>query len=230
MSPAVRSPARPSGPRPHGLASDDVDVWWFPTARRPDAAPRTPARQDRTVRAVLGRYLRRTPDPDEIHGRCEHCGHPTHGRPRLRAGDITFNLSHIEGRTVVAVARRPVGVDTEPVSSGRALLSAAETVFSERERAGFQARGALDVRLAAWSWCAKESLTKATGHGLAVDPTTVHPPCPPPPHGRWVAAPFPDGRALWLTSALLPGACVCAVAVDGPRPAALRVRRWSADD
>ncbi|MEU0175323.1 4'-phosphopantetheinyl transferase superfamily protein [Streptomyces massasporeus] len=229
MSVASPAPSRTAGAGLATPVAGNVDVWWFPTPRRPSTVPRTPGRAHPTVRAVLGRYLGRTPDPDDIRAQCEHCSHPTHGRPRLRDAHLDFNLSHIEGRTVVAVSRYPVGVATELVSAGRMLLSAAETVFSERERAGFPARGALDVRLAAWSWCAKEAMTKATGHGLAVDPTTVQPPPTPPPHGTWTTARFPGGRTLWLTSALLPGACVCSVAVDGPRPRTLRVRRWPTD-
>lgn len=61
-------------------------------------------------------------DPADVRfGRhaCPRCGGP-HGRPRVEGAGVEFSLTHTPGLVLVAVADRPVGIDTErcPEPSG----------------------------------------------------------------------------------------------------------------
>ncbi|MEV7894761.1 4'-phosphopantetheinyl transferase family protein [Streptomyces cyaneofuscatus] len=220
--------ASPAAPR-ITIGVGDVHVWWFrpqdqsARSRSPGGGGRSPA--GRKPLEILGAYLGRSLAEQDIDRTCEHCGHPHHGRPRLRGDELSFNISHIEGRVVMAVARTPVGIGLEPISAGRLVLESASTIFTDEELSHFPGRAALDVHTAAWAWCAKEAMVKATGYGLVVDPRDVLAPLQVPAN-TWHPARFIDGRRLWLTPAGLPGHCVCAVAVSGESPQLLTVRAW----
>ena len=69
-------------------------------------------------RIVLGEAIGLDPAAVAISRRCEHCGHPTHGRPTLAGDDrISFSLSHSGPFAVVALGDggARVGVDIEQV-------------------------------------------------------------------------------------------------------------------
>lgn len=134
-------------------------------------------------------------DAEEVQtGRlCPRCASTDHGRPVvLRAGrasgrgerrPVHVSLSRAAGRTVVAVTTAgPVGVDVEHVDAAG---------FDTFARVGLH-RDEADGD-AAWrtrTWVRKESLVKATGHGLAVDLRDVQVTAPDRAPGlvRW------DGR------------------------------------
>jgi 4'-phosphopantetheinyl transferase len=83
---------------------------------------------------------------------CRGCGSDRHGKPQVvvPAGSpaVHLSLSRSGGRAVVAVTDAgPVGVDLEHVRAG-----------------------ATDDLVA---WVRAESLVKATGHGLTIDPATL---------------------------------------------------------
>ena len=79
-----------------------------------------------------------------------------HGKPRLLNAPLHFSLSHTRGRTFVAVADEPVGLDAE--WRGRSLPRAylARLTPAEREEDFFRL------------WTAKEAYVKYLGGSLAV--------------------------------------------------------------
>lgn len=96
-----------------------------------------------------------------------------YGRPRLAPGmgkDMHFNLSHTEGRVVLAVATAPLlGVDIEWCARPGSTWEAADAFFSSEEASMLRAmpparrlRRFLDV------WTLKEAYIKARGMGLSL--------------------------------------------------------------
>ncbi|KAA1378492.1 4'-phosphopantetheinyl transferase family protein [Aeromicrobium fastidiosum] len=85
---------------------------------------------------------------------CRSCGSDRHGKPEVvvPAGrsPVFVSLSRSGGRTVVAITRSgPIGVDVE--ACPRAGTTSSELV----------------------EWVRTESLVKATGHGLTIDPAEI---------------------------------------------------------
>ena len=83
---------------------------------------------------------------------CRSCGSDRHGKPQVvvpsGAPTVHLSLSRSGGRAVVAVTDAgPVGVDLE-----RALAETSDDLVA---------------------WVRVESLLKATGHGLTIDPDTL---------------------------------------------------------
>ncbi|WP_337061754.1 4'-phosphopantetheinyl transferase family protein [Kineococcus sp. G2] len=112
---------------------------------------------------------------------CRNCGSTgDHGRPVALGDDglvlpgVHLSASHAGGAVLVAAsADAPVGVDVELVRGVR-FPGFDEAALSPRERT---ALGAVPpAERDAWrarAWTRKESLLKATGHGLAVAPHRV---------------------------------------------------------
>lgn len=92
------------------------------------------------------------------------------GRPALDpGGDLDFNLSNSSGLVACAVSRRAVGVDVEPLDHAGTVLSLAEVVLSDRERAALDALPpARRAVRALVTWTLKEAYLKARGAGLAL--------------------------------------------------------------
>jgi phosphopantetheine--protein transferase-like protein len=126
------------------------------------------------------------------------------GKPRL-AGlpGIHFNLSHSGQWVLCAVHHGPVGIDVEEVRPLPALP--AEMVMAPDERrtfAGLAGSRAIDFFFRLWTL--KESLLKAMGCGLSIDPRCIslNPMAPTStiqlsrePESRWrlVRLPMPEG-------------------------------------
>lgn len=149
-----------------------IDVW---TAREETlrglslAAPHDPNGGGETMptawlRQLLGERLKRAPQRlsfvrDGL------------GKPRLSDSDLAFSLSHAGGQVAIAIHERaPVGVDIEPLASGRQMDELAPLVMSPRERRHLRAlpaarRAPAQARL----WSAKEACAKALGRGLSMD-------------------------------------------------------------
>jgi phosphopantetheine--protein transferase-like protein len=120
------------------------------------------------VRRVAGELTGRTPSSLQIET-------GEHGKPRLAAGGPQFNVSH-GGDVVLAVfaAHTPVGIDVEPRERTAGEGGLARSVLVDREFDRW--RAIPPERRARWFmhlWTAKESIIKATGEGLARDPTRV---------------------------------------------------------
>jgi 4'-phosphopantetheinyl transferase len=104
------------------------------------------------------------------------------GKPALAGGDWQFNLAHSGGWCVVAVARRPVGVDVEYLRPLHDLAGLAARLLTPGELAAWwQAAPADRLRLFVEAWTAHEARFKcgAAGHGqpLAVCPLVAPPGC-----------------------------------------------------
>jgi 4'-phosphopantetheinyl transferase len=102
---------------------------------------------------------------------CPRCERP-HGKPRLAepAAPIHLSVSHSGDRICVAVTTcAPVGVDVEAISALRHLERTARAVLTDAEfrRWTTLPPGRQDTELVR-AWTRKESLLKATGHGLAL--------------------------------------------------------------
>ncbi|KSU77577.1 4'-phosphopantetheinyl transferase [Pseudarthrobacter enclensis] len=80
---------------------------------------------------------------------CRRCGSDQHGKPWFPDTGVHASLSHSGGLVAVAVAAQPVGIDIEAL----AAHTAGEWELDE--------------------WVRVESVVKATGDGLAVDPRSV---------------------------------------------------------
>ncbi|AXT84562.1 hypothetical protein C6I20_04685 [Aeromicrobium sp. A1-2] len=134
---------------------------------------------------------------------CRSCGSDRHGKPQIVLPHghtpLHLSLSRSAGAAVVAVTDAgPIGIDVEQGSSDLV------------------------------TWVRKESLVKATGHGLTIDPETitVSEPGLPPELLSW-PEPQPIDRAVWMFDLVSPDGFVGAVSIlanDRPclvtRPAA----------
>ena len=131
---------------------------------------------------------------------CRACGSNRHGKPVLVDANgrlpIHVSLSRTHGLAVVAVTDAgPVGVDVERMTSG-----------VDR-----------DVDIA--TWVRKESVVKATGHGLLVDPSTIEVTSAgqPPALVTWPAEPITP--ATWMFDlATRPGYVGAATVLCAARP------------
>lgn len=147
---------------------------------------------------------------------CTSCGSTSHGQPRLVPIPGTtathVSISRSGGVTVVALcAAGPVGVDVEPANAAgfkgfsSVCLHPSEQAATTRERTV--------------TWVRKESLLKATGHGLVIDPGTVRltRPSEPPAVLEWTGPALP--AATWMLDVTtIPGhvAAVTVLATSAP--------------
>lgn len=119
-----------------------------------------------------------------------------HGKPLLatpRLQGFHFNLSHCQGRALLAIADCEVGVDVEGWI-GRDTGRLAVDVLSAAELARFLECPPPDQpRELARHWSAKEALLKACGLGLQLDPLSV----PVDTRGGWHRLPPPAGSSPW---------------------------------
>jgi 4'-phosphopantetheinyl transferase len=92
------------------------------------------------------------------------------GKPLLAGGAaaVHFNLSHTDGLAVIALARRPVGVDVERVRAVSDPAVLVRRFFSPGERDAFDALPE-PLRPAGFfrGWTCKEALIKASGLSIA---------------------------------------------------------------
>ncbi len=110
-----------------------------------------------------------------VRATCERCGSANHGAPTIDPVDRIrtaphVSLAHAAGLVMVAATDvGPVGIDCEPLT-GALAPGFVDVVLAPHEPVGptGASAGAL-LR----TWVRKESLLKATGHGLRVDPRAV---------------------------------------------------------
>jgi 4'-phosphopantetheinyl transferase len=176
------------------------------------------------LRSAVAAYCAVSPASVGTGSLCPRCGSNEHGRPLARIGTRRtpphVSLSRAGALVVVAVTDAgPVGVDVEPDGAASfagfddVALHPREHVTSDADRTR--------------TWVRKESLLKATGHGLGVDPREVRlgPPGHPPellewPTARWPALPGP----VWMYDLELGPGHVGAVTVLSAARPELRVR------
>ncbi len=219
-----------------------VEVWVLPATRMPPGAgievglpdsERARAGRLRTdasrrlylasrwlLWSAVAAYTGLGPGRAEVGRRCEHCGDPDHGRPRLtvRAGEppIELSLSRATGLVALAASRVSVGVDVESAAGGWEPAAVAK-VLSADERAALGASP--DASRLMQAWVAKEALGKARGSGVVgVHSLSVA----PLPAGVWRSV--ADGRRTWQVRLLDVGAgWAGAVATAAPGPAHVRL-------
>lgn len=170
------------------IAPGDVQLWWIDLDQPADvraalaglladderaraARFARPELQRRFVvgrgalRALLGHHLGAAPRAIDLR-------YGPHGKPEL-AGEaaLRFNLSHSEGRALLAVTRRAeVGVDVEAIRSLRDRDRIAGRTFTRRENAALAGLppGLSDAGFFA-CWTRKEAVVKTTGIGFAFE-------------------------------------------------------------
>ncbi len=138
------------------------------------------------------------------------------GKPYLPGSAIHFNLSHSEGRAVLAVSRLPsIGIDIECFDRRVNVDGLSRRCFRESEISGLLELPEEEKRRAFfWIWTAKEARMKATGEGFSLEPQCIEinfvngfphaclEPCFPAAH---VAPVFlPGGDAACTVAALSP--------------------------
>lgn len=131
------------------------------------------------ARVLLARSVSADPASLSFDRRCRLCGHPSHGKPRLReARDLAFSLSYAGAWMALAVSSgEELGVDIELVESARDAAELAGSVLTGAERAAWLQCPAAERPLELMRrWTMKEAYLKCIGAGLgapAADVDTV---------------------------------------------------------
>lgn len=112
-------------------------------------------------------------DESEIH-------HGQFGKP-FAPGYPAFNLSHSGEWCILSKGENEIGVDIEKIDAKN--LSAARTVYTARELT-WMSEDPLKRFHQLWTW--KESLSKAVGQGMSLEPKTFD------------VLPFTENRSLFL--------------------------------
>jgi len=118
------------------------------------------------LRIVLSRYLGIGPDVLALYR--SEAGKPSLTRESRGQPAITFNMSHAQGRVLIAVSKgQEVGVDLERIRSDVEVAKLSERYFTPSEHATImqltqEQRAARFFRY----WVAKEAVLKAQGVGL----------------------------------------------------------------
>ncbi|MCW2817466.1 MAG: phosphopantetheinyl transferase [Marmoricola sp.] len=181
---------------------------------RPSPAARAADRRlaDELLRAVVAEHVGVATARVQVGRTCPRCASAEHGRPhaRVEGGARVWVSLARAGDVVVAAACReaPVGVDLE---SWDAFPHPGydEVVLHAREQA-------VDAADQAVTWVRKESLLKATGLGLTVDPRVVRltPAASPPALVSWGGpGPAPVAR---MRDLLVPGHAACLTVLTPP--------------
>lgn len=232
------------GPQRPVLGDSDVDVWridlpssWNDTCdeligcldKHEQVRARQTARpEDRAafvvahagLRDILGRCL-------DVPPRSLRFAAGRHGKPYLADARLSFNLSHADGKALVAVSvPGPVGVDIER-ATGRSFSPLADRFFSSREAQAVRTAPDEDrpSQFLAY-WTCKESFVKALGLGLShpLDRFEIRFADSPRQAEVWSAG---RKRGEWHVRLLaMPLPYVAAVTVRRP-PARLRTWTWS---
>ncbi|MGZ5404009.1 MAG: 4'-phosphopantetheinyl transferase family protein [Nocardioides sp.] len=172
---------------------------------------------------LAGRLIRETIGPGDptshdlrLGHRCPSCGSDEHGRPLLTVGSGNargpfISISRARRLTVVAISRLgPVGVDVEV--DGAADFAGFDRVA---RHPGEQSTDGHTVL-----WVRKESVLKATGHGLRVEPSRlrVTAPSEPPALVEWNGPGAPP--TAWLYDVrTAPGHVAAVTVLAAHRPA-----------
>lgn len=127
------------------------------------------------LRTVAGEWTGEDPGRVVFDRSCATCGSAAHGKPVISGHDEVFvSLSYSGDLALVsATLVGQTGVDVEQVDG--AAFDGFETVnLADDELDGFEGIATADLAAArARVWARKESVLKASGHGLVVDPRDV---------------------------------------------------------
>ncbi len=142
---------------PPQLDRGEVHTWFFAHWSNSRDSARSPA-----VREWLARYL----DVDTTDVQIDF---ESNGKPRLRGGELHFNVSHSGDAMLLAVSREhDIGVDLEFSRRPRRVVELAQRWFDPVEAAALQrvpeaSRQTEFLRL----WTCKEAALKADGGGIS---------------------------------------------------------------
>ena len=169
------------------------------------------------LRAEVGRVVGIAATEVRLSRSCRECGSSRHGRPVVlpmgEGPSPCVSLARAGAVVVVAVSEcGPVGVDIESLDAPR-FAGFDDVALHEHE-------AATTIEARALTWVRKESLLKAAGVGLNVDPRLVrlsHPDTPPR-LVQW-SAPEPPVRTVWMQDFEVRGhaACVTVLSDEAPR-------------
>lgn len=193
----------------------EVTVVW-------QAADHFPGAATGLLREAVAPLLGVAPEQVRLSRSCPQCGSSEHGRPVvLPTGGIRppfVSLSRAPGLMVVAVSPdAQVGVDIESLDAVR-FSGFDEVALHPHEFAPTSQTRAI-------TWVRKESLLKATGLGLRVDPRQILLSNPDQPPGlvEWTAPRAPR-QHVWMRDLEIGGYAACVTALGGPAPV-VRLRR-----
>lgn len=127
------------------------------------------------LRTVAGEWTGQAPRDVAFDRACATCGSHAHGKPVLRGHeDVFVSLSYAGELAVVAVTGAgETGVDVEQLVE-EGFEGFEDVTLAADERAGFDDMPPPALAAArAQVWARKESILKASGHGLVVDPREV---------------------------------------------------------
>ena len=190
-------------------ANHRVDVVWGCGSGNPPLAAEL-------LRAEVGRFLRIPGANVGLSRLCGQCGSSEHGRPVvLPQGEHPppfVSLSRTGALAAVAVSDcGPVGVDVERLDATR-FAGFGEVALHESEVAS-----TIEDRVV--TWVRKESLLKATGHGLSIDPRLVRlSGVDEPPRLLDWFAPDPLERTVWMQDLELDGYAACVTVLSDEAP------------
>jgi 4'-phosphopantetheinyl transferase len=169
------------------------------------------------LRAEVGRVVGIPARGVRLSRSCHQCGSSHHGRPVVvtpgSSPPLFGSLTRAGDLVVVVVSDcGPVGVDVEPLDAPR---------FAGFDDVALHCREvAPTIEARATTWVRKESLLKATGDGLRIDPRLIRlsDPDSPPKLVEWWApgSPWPD---LFMQDVEVEdhAACVTVLTSDTPR-------------
>jgi len=161
------------------------------------------------------------------------------GKPELATNSgfdpLQFNLSHTEGITVFAIARRrQVGVDVERIRTDTNAIELAERFFSPPEVQWLRSQPAAEQIPAFFTcWTGKEAYIKAHGEGLSMPLTSFGVlPLPGDATSKLQLKVYDDPEAArrWSIWQLQPGSGLrAALAVEG-KSCRVRLGQWPSPD
>jgi 4'-phosphopantetheinyl transferase len=187
----------------------EVSVVWWSGADSPDAA-------SLLLRDVVATILCVARGDVLLSRSCPQCGSSDHGRPVVLPVDGNpsphVSLGRAGDLAVVAVSpEAPVGVDVERLDAPRFAGFDAVALHPHEIAPTLETR--------AVTWVRKESLLKATGDGLHVDPRRIllSDPDQPPRLVEW-AAPRPPVEAAWMRDLDIDGHAGCVTVLADTAP------------
>ncbi|MBC7633192.1 4'-phosphopantetheinyl transferase superfamily protein [Aeromicrobium sp.] len=147
---------------------------------------------------------------------CRRCGSDAHGKPQVMMGDGSTATTHVSlsragGLVLVAATNAgPVGVDIEAAGAAD-FHHHADVVLHDEERPCDD-----PTRM----WVRKESVLKATGHGLTIDPRSIRVSAPDrrPELLIWPAGEEMTGPAQMFDLAMPEGYSAALTVLIGERP------------
>jgi len=166
------------------LANTEVDIWLVNQAISPEQAngflkQLSPDEQIRVhsfyfdkdkrqyiasryaLRQILSLYL-------PVQARELHFTYSKFEKPTLPDADVQFNVSHSYGKAIVAIAKKPIGIDIEWSLREVELDELAKRFFSKKEATEFlKLEEREKQRYFFYIWTKKEAVIKAIGEGLS---------------------------------------------------------------